>query len=257
MNKTFISYSRKDLKFAKRLLNALHNRGLDPWFDFEDLQPAQAWHSGLLLGVQLADNFLCLISPDFAESQYCKEELESALRHEKRLIPVLRRDTSPHLLQPALRELQWIFSRAEDDFELAVTKIVQVIEAPLNFNPLNDRIKAVLWVLDSQGKREISLQRESYIIGRNPSEIYSSGSIFVYDSRNISRRHLKLFFEDGSWKVQDLSKNGIAVFPPCPGNRLQNNTKIFLGKSCLIYKELELPKFPEPDEHPTFTGEEC
>lgn len=258
MDKTFISYSRKDLKFARRLLNALHNRGVNPWFDMEDLEAGTEWNNEILLGVQFADNLAFIISPDSAVSQPCREELDCALRHEKRIIPLLYRDTSPGLLHPALRELQWIFIRAQDDFEEALSKLIQVIDAPKGVNLLSDRTSAELEILDEQGTRSLPLQREAYIIGRKPLESHEVGSIIVYDStRNVSRRHLKLFFESGCWQARDQSRNGVSFFPPCPGGRLKHGTKIFLGTTaCLIFKEISLKELPIPDEHPTFSGED-
>jgi hypothetical protein len=258
MDKTFISYSRQDLNFARRLLNALHNRGVNPWFDMEDLEPGRPWSSDILLGVQFCNNLAFLISPDSAASQPCKEELECALRHEKRIIPLLYRDTSPHLLHPALRELQWIFLRPQDNFDQGIGKLIEVIDSPKGINPLSDRLAAEVEILDEEGSRSLSLQRESYFVGRERVGSPDAGSIVVYDSsRTVSRCHVKLFFESGCWQARDQSRNGIVFFPPCPGGRLTNGTKIFLGSTaCLIYKELNPRKLPPPDENPTLGGDE-
>lgn len=255
MDKTFISYARTDLRFAKRLLNALHNRGINPWFDMEDLNPAAPWSSEMLLGVQFADNMVFVITPDSVSSDACNEELQCALRHEKRLIPILRRDTGASLVPKALRELQWIFFRDSDDFNEGLGKLIQVIESPKGVNPLSDRISAQVEVIDEEGIRVINLQRESYIVGRQKIANGDCGSIEIYDkSRKTSRRHLKLIFENGYWIAKDESRNGIIFFPPCPGGRLKDGTKIFLGdKACLTYKEIKSKPLPlsPADENPT------
>src|SRR5919199_2190027 len=226
-DKTFISYSRKDLKFARRLLNALHNRGINPWFDLEDLNPGVPWSTEMLLGVQFADNLVYLITPDSVASDPCNEELQCALRHEKRLIPILRRDTPGSLVPKALRELQWIFLRDEDDFNQGISKLIQVIESPKGVNPLSDRISAELQITDEVGTRTVTLQRESYIIGRQKIASAEFGSIEIYDStRKTSRRHLKLTFDSGKWLARDESRNGINFSPPCPDGYLRDGVQI-------------------------------
>ncbi len=255
MDKTFISYSRKDLNFARRILNALHNRGFNPWFDLEDLQPGRPWNNEMLLGVQLADNLLFIISPDSVESHACKEELECALRHGKRLIPLLYKETSPRFLHPALRELQWVFLRDEDDFERGLSQLIKVIDSPRGVNPLSDRTSAEVEVIDQEGTRKISLQRSSYVIGRKPVGGAESGVIVIYDStRSVSRCHVKLFFDSGFWVARDQSRNGIIFSPPCSSGRLENETKIILGPAHIIFREISVKNFPDPDEFPTFVG---
>lgn len=255
MDKTFISYSRRDLKFAQRLLNALHNRGIDPWMDMEDLQAAQDWNSAILQGVQFCDNLAFIISPDSVVSDPCREELECALRHNKKLIPLYYRDTPHELIHPALKELQWIFLRSQDDFQAGLGKMIQIIDAPKAIN-LSDRPSAEIEVHDEEGTRTIALQRDAYIVGRKPQN-NECGAIVVYDSkRNVSRQHLKLVSQHGIWFARDESLNGISLFPPSANGRLSDGTKIFLGRSaCLIYKEIVPRQLPPTDEHPTMGGE--
>ena len=258
MDKTFISYSRRDLKFAQRLLNALHNRGINPWFDIEDLTPGVEWNTEMLSGVQFADNILFIISPDSVSSNPCNQELECALRHNKRLIPVLYRDSPMGEIHPALKELQWVFLRSQDDFEAGLSKLIAVLDAPDGINLLSSRVSAEVLVIDAEGERTIKLQRDSYIIGRKPTGGSESGVIIIYDkTRSVSRNHLKLSFQSGYWAARDASRNGIKFFPSCPGGKLRDGVKIFLGESaCLIFKEIPFKKLPElePDERDTLVN---
>ena len=43
MAKVFVSYSRKDLEFAKRLTAELQKSGLDFWIDWEGIPPTVDW----------------------------------------------------------------------------------------------------------------------------------------------------------------------------------------------------------------------
>lgn len=254
MDKSFISYNRKDLNFARRLLNALHNRGINPWFDMEDLQPTVEWNSEMLLGVQFADNLIFIISPDSTHpDSKCKDELEAALRHNKRLIPILYKDSPLDQIHPALRELQWIFLRNQDDFEAGLGKLIDCLDAPQGINLLSSRVSAELEIHDDEGFRRITFERDSYMIGRKPTGGAESGAIIVYDSsRSVSRNHLKIFFRNGYWTARDESRNGVVFFPKSSTGKLFDGIKIFLGQRvCMIFKEIASKKLPEPDENPT------
>ena len=39
----FISYSRKDTEFVRRLDEALKSRGREAWVDWEDIRPTEEW----------------------------------------------------------------------------------------------------------------------------------------------------------------------------------------------------------------------
>jgi hypothetical protein len=43
MTDVFISYSRKDIDFAKKLYAGLSQASLDIWIDWEDIPPSSDW----------------------------------------------------------------------------------------------------------------------------------------------------------------------------------------------------------------------
>jgi hypothetical protein len=64
MAKVFISYSRKDIDFAKRLTGELQKSELDFWIDWEGIPPTVDWWREIEKGIEESDAFLFLISPD-------------------------------------------------------------------------------------------------------------------------------------------------------------------------------------------------
>ena len=92
MASLFISYSRKDIEVARSLTEAFNGQGLDFWIDWEGIPPTVDWWKEIEKGIEEADIFLFLISPDSAKSQVCKQEIEYAAKNGKRLIPVVVRD---------------------------------------------------------------------------------------------------------------------------------------------------------------------
>jgi hypothetical protein len=68
MADVFISYSRKDADFVRRLHQALTEQGRDIWIDWEDIPLTADWWQEICAGIEAADNFLFIISPDSVRS---------------------------------------------------------------------------------------------------------------------------------------------------------------------------------------------
>src|SRR5829696_5645994 len=104
MAKVFVSYSRKDIEFAKQLTAELQKSELDVWIDWEGIPPTVDWWKEIEKGIEEADVFLFLLSPDSAASKVCRQEISHAAKNGKRLVPVvvrdIRADESPSELRP-------------------------------------------------------------------------------------------------------------------------------------------------------------
>ena len=106
MADVFISYSRKDIQFAQRIHQELEARDREPWVDWQDIPPTSEWLDEVYAGIQAADTFLFIISPDSVVSEICILEIEHAVQHGKRLVPVVwkGRGTLPILLNGKLTD---------------------------------------------------------------------------------------------------------------------------------------------------------
>ena len=89
----FLSYSRRDRAFAKRLHDALARDGKSVYVDWDDIPDwSPDYESDLFEGIDRADAFLFVLSPDSLESRNCRLELDRAAKQGKRIQPLLRRD---------------------------------------------------------------------------------------------------------------------------------------------------------------------
>lgn len=127
MATVFVSYSRKDIGFAKRLTSELQNSDLDIWIDWEGIPPTVDWWKEIEKGIEEADAFLFLISPDSIRSQVCGREIEHAVQNGKRLIPLVVREVPSGEAPASLAHLNWIFFREQDAFEGALQKLLTAI----------------------------------------------------------------------------------------------------------------------------------
>jgi cell division protein FtsB len=144
-NEVFISYSRRDTAFVRSLDAAFRRAGRDPWVDWEDIPDADLWRQAIAAGIEAADAFVFVISPDSVASVECGKELTVALGCQKRIIPLLHREAVG--VAPALSELNWIFFRAQDDFDVAFGKLIAAIETDLAHVRLHTRllVRALEW----------------------------------------------------------------------------------------------------------------
>jgi hypothetical protein len=263
-NEIFISYSRRDVETALKLVEALKSHGIDPWFDADDIPVAVPWRDEMLLGVQVCEAFLFLLSPDSIISKPCNDELACALRHNKRLIPgAIRLCPDKSAIHPTIKELNWL--RFDKDFSKAFDQLLKLINSPKG--ALHDLVKRpsafLRLVTPDERFFDFPLNRNCYWIGRRPQpDDRVAGAIIIPDpnpkSPITSRLHLEVKVVDDKWFAFNRSeKNGIIIYPPSPSGLLRDNSKIFVGHCYLIYREIQKP-FEEKvfnDEHPTYTGE--
>lgn len=114
-----------------RVAAALEEAGWSVWVDREDVPPASEWREELALGIRTAHTFVFVLSKSSVESDYCRWELEEAVRLGKRLIPVVIDDVESAPEQLASR--QYVFMRPEDDFEQAVTTLTTAVATDLDW----------------------------------------------------------------------------------------------------------------------------
>jgi WD40 repeat protein len=147
MTKVFISYSRKDKPAAVRLVGELEKCELEAWIDWEDILPVADWMDAIQRGIESADGFLFLLSPDSVRSEVCHAECEHALKNGKRMIPVVVRDVDPAQVHPALAKINWIYCREQDTLAEAVSRLLSAIRTDLDWVEFHRQlqVKALEW----------------------------------------------------------------------------------------------------------------
>ncbi|MEP7288003.1 MAG: TIR domain-containing protein [Chloroflexota bacterium] len=91
MADVFISYSRKDKAFVRRLFTALASSGRDAWVDWESIPYSVQWWAEICDGIEKSDNFIFIVTLQSLSSKICNDELAYARQNKKRIIPVIRR----------------------------------------------------------------------------------------------------------------------------------------------------------------------
>jgi hypothetical protein len=161
MADAFISYSRNDEGFVRKLEQALVKRGKEVWVDVEAIPPTAKWRQEIYSGIEGAETFVFVISPDSIASKECKRELDHATKHNKRLVPILRRQVDATTAPDVLESHNWVFFRESDDFGKSLERLVQAMDTDLEWVKSHTRLltRAVEW--ESRGRDRSFLLRGS------------------------------------------------------------------------------------------------
>ena len=74
----FISYSRKDKEFVRRLDEALKRRDREAWVDWEGIPPRRHMQKTIYGAIEGADTFIFVLTPDSIASEVCGNEIAHA-----------------------------------------------------------------------------------------------------------------------------------------------------------------------------------
>ena len=163
MSDVFVSYSRENKVFARRLTDRLVQENKESWVDWIGIpKTAPNWWTEIKTGIENADSFVFIMSPASMASVVCNLEVDYAIELGKRIIPIVYQEietkeafASIADYQPdksmqerlegqkpiviatdnweRLSHINWIFFRDEDDFETAFQELVLAVDTDLDY----------------------------------------------------------------------------------------------------------------------------
>ena len=89
MQKVFISYSRKDMDFVRKLAGDMETAGYDVWWDITDLRGGDDWVRSLPAAIEASQFFIIVLTPNSTESEWVQKEYTQALTLRKKIIPLM------------------------------------------------------------------------------------------------------------------------------------------------------------------------
>jgi len=218
MADVFISYSVKDELFVRQLHEALKGLKRDTWIDWRSIPDSAKWKSEILIGIDEADNFLFVISPDSIESPMCREEIAHAAASNKRLIAILYRPVGSKTLPAPLAEIQSIPYHTLG-FDSSFARLINAIDTDLTWVRAHTRllVRAKEW--DARGRNDSFLLRgmdlqdavqwlaqAPKIRNQQPSDLHrayiqASG---VWESEEL--RRLQVLYEDAERQRKEAER---------------------------------------------------
>jgi WD40 repeat protein len=158
-NHVFISYSRSDQQFTKRLHKILLTYGKKVWVDWEGIPPSAEWLDQIQQAIRSADAVIFIISPDSISSETCRKEIEYADLHNKKVIPILYRDIRAESAPISIRKLNWISWREEDHDENIPELLISAIDKNLDWVRSHSRLELKASEWNQKGKNRSFLLR--------------------------------------------------------------------------------------------------
>ncbi len=73
MQRIFISYSRKDINFVRRLAGDLEKAGYDVWWDLTDLRGGDDWVRVIPEAIKNSDKIIVVLSPNSTISEWVEK----------------------------------------------------------------------------------------------------------------------------------------------------------------------------------------
>ncbi len=176
--RVFISYSRRDADFTRRLAQALALRGYLADFDQAATDPTNIetgisaddeWWRRLQEMIATAETMVFVVSPESASSHVCDEEIAYARALGKRVIPLMRHPIDFQKAPPRLAALNVKLSFVDDaTFEPALEELTRALDTD------------VAWHRD--GAHYMGLAAKWEGSGRLETQLLSAGAVALADA---------------------------------------------------------------------------
>jgi hypothetical protein len=150
--KVFISYSRKDLVFAERIVAALEARGLTPKIDTRDLPKLEDWRRELLGFIWEADSVVFIVSANSISSPVCAWELEQVEKLNKRLAPISLERVSDDRIPEAIAKINYPLFDQPDDFEHQADELARALQTDIAWLKEHTRLGELARRWDEHGR---------------------------------------------------------------------------------------------------------
>lgn len=163
MSDAFISYSRKNKPFVQKLAEALKTASREIWVDWEGIPLSSEWWKEIESGIEHANNFIFIITPESLQSEVCGQEIAHALTCGKRIVPIIQNDNlTGCTVPPAIAALNWIYFREQDNFEKSFQDLLNTLNTDLEHLHTHTRLlnRALEWDKQAQDKSFLLVGRD-------------------------------------------------------------------------------------------------
>lgn len=156
MSDVFISYARQDQGFVYKLHSALQATGREAWVAWQEGFPTPEGWQAIQKGIEGANTLVFVLSPDAVDSVLCQQEIDHAIHHHKRIVPIVYREgfqfNPLSHAHEVIQQRNWVFFTAE--FEKAFQKLLEIIEADAVYVNLHTQllVRSLEW--DANGRND-------------------------------------------------------------------------------------------------------
>ena len=117
MEKIFLSYSRKDIDFARKLAGDLEKAGYDVWWDITDLRGGDDWVRTIPAAIADSKYMIVVLTPNSIESEWVRKEYTQALNLRKKIIPIMHVPCSVPFALNTINFVNFAVGEYEENFK--------------------------------------------------------------------------------------------------------------------------------------------
>jgi TIR domain len=156
MAQVFISYSRRDKDFVRKLGDALTTQKREAWVDWKDIPLTAEWQREIFANIEAADNFLFVIGPGSVASANCRKEIDHAVANNKPMVPIFYRSVPDDAIPETLGKFQRIDFDNGGQFDEKFAALVRALDTDLVWTQAHTRllVRAKEW--ETEGKTAAS-----------------------------------------------------------------------------------------------------
>lgn len=121
----FVSYSRKNIAFVRRLIRDLENAGYEVWWDMSKLRGGDDWVRIIPETIDASEFFIVVLSPQSAVSEWVRREYTQALHRHKRIIPLMLVNTT---MPFSMNTLNYIDFTVEEKYNAGFNSLLKALE---------------------------------------------------------------------------------------------------------------------------------
>ena len=123
MQQIFISYSRKDMSFVRKLAGDLEKAGYDVWWDLTDLRGGDDWVRVIPAAIESSQHFIIVLSPNSIESEWVRKEYTQALSLRRKIIPIMLEATGVPFALNTINYINFATGEYVDNFNSLLTAL--------------------------------------------------------------------------------------------------------------------------------------
>ena len=252
MAQVFISYSRKDKDFVRKLGEALVAQKREAWVDWKDIPLTAEWQKEILTNIENAENFIFIISPESAASPNCRKEIDHAVANHKRMIPILYRAVPDEAIPEALGKFQRMDFGEEDEFGSKFAALIAALDTDLAWVQMHTRLltRAKEWEREAKDGsfllRGKDLREAEQWVARSaekeptPTTLHSQ---YILASRQSATRVQRLITGAGSAAL--LIAIGLAIYAFMQKSTAQRNARESKARELVAFATESLNEDPE------------
>lgn len=209
MTHVFLSYSRRDSAFMRRLRSDLQAVGLEVWTDETGLEPGTpSWERVIVNELNRAGCMVVVLSPDAAESEWVGRELAAADELGLRIFPIMARGQAKDSVPLRLKTHQRIDARR--DYMVALQRLQKALIDHLG-------LEALSGPSEQQLPEELRVALESPLVGVRAGAVEELARLLdatLPETAEAARMTLERMRNDDSRQVSAAAQAALAVSMP-------------------------------------------